>query len=90
MDGEELVELRLRRGFKAKEIAAMLGINDATISRYERGHRPIPKPVEYAVRYLCRETETPGQRLIAAMKEALDYVRDSRDTSGVRDQGNGQ
>lgn len=70
MLGNELVELRLRRGLKAKELAVRLDISPATLSRYERGHRNIPKTVEYAVRYVCEQTA--GERLVSALKEAIN------------------
>ena len=72
MTGEELVALRRRRGAKAYEFAHLLGIGVTTLSRYERGHKPIPKVVDYAARWLALE-ETPGQRLVAALKEALEH-----------------
>ena len=71
MTGEELVALRRKRGVKAYEFARLLGIGVTTLSRYERGHKPIPKTVDYAARWLALE-ETPGQRLVAALKDALD------------------
>jgi transcriptional regulator with XRE-family HTH domain len=71
MTGEELIALRKRRGAKAYEFANLLGIGVTTLSRYERGHKPIPKTVAYAARWLALE-ETPGQRLVAALKDALD------------------
>lgn len=71
MTGEELVALRRRRGAKAYEFARLLGIGVTTLSRYERGHKPIPKTVDYAARWLALE-ETPSQRLVAALREALE------------------
>jgi transcriptional regulator with XRE-family HTH domain len=73
MKGDELRQLRKARGYKAYELASKLDIGLTTLSRYERGHRPVPKPVEYAVRWLCRDPEgdTPGKRLIRALEEAL-------------------
>lgn len=72
MRGEELRQLRVARGLKSKELAMKLDIHEATLSRFEHGHRPIPKTVEYAARYICEETA--GVRLISALKEALDYA----------------
>jgi transcriptional regulator with XRE-family HTH domain len=71
MTGEELVALRRKRGMKAYEFARLLGIGVTTLSRYERGHKPIPRTVNYAARWVALE-ETPGQRLVAALKEALE------------------
>ena len=71
MTGNELVALRRKRGAKAYEFADLLGIGVTTLSRYERGHKPIPKAIAYAASWLALE-ETPGQRLVAALKEALE------------------
>jgi transcriptional regulator with XRE-family HTH domain len=71
MTGEELVALRKRRGAKAYEFAKMLGIGVTTLSRYERGHKHIPPVVAYAAKWLALE-DTPGQRLVAALREALE------------------
>ena len=81
MLGSDLRELRQRKGLRAKELAQMLDINEATLSRYERGHRPIPKTVEYAARYICEETA--GVRLISALQEALDYAAGNTGKAGV-------
>jgi transcriptional regulator with XRE-family HTH domain len=77
MRGAELRDLRQTRGLKAKELARMLEIGDSTISRYERGHSRIPKSVEYATRWLCRDPalETSGERLLKALREALGHAR---------------
>jgi transcriptional regulator with XRE-family HTH domain len=72
MLGSDLRELRQRKGLKAKELAQMLDINEATLSRYERGHRPIPKTVQYASQYLC--SGGAGERLVEALKEALNHA----------------
>lgn len=71
MTGNELAALRRKRGWKAYEFAAMLGVGVATLSRYERGHKPIPKVVAYAARWLAQE-DTPGQRLVSALRDALE------------------
>lgn len=74
MTGEQMRDLRLSVGMMAKELAKMLEISVQTISRYERDKRPIPKHVEYAVRWVCRDT-TPGQKLLIALREALEHAR---------------
>jgi transcriptional regulator with XRE-family HTH domain len=71
MTGTELADLRKRAGFKAYEFAGMLGVGVATLSRYERDHKRIPKTVEYAARWLVAE-DSPGQRLVNALREALE------------------
>lgn len=71
MTGDELVQLRMSRGLKAKEMADLLGVSDATMSRYERGHRPIPKAVGYAAKYLCGDHVSVGERLVQVLREAL-------------------
>lgn len=75
MLGIELVELRKAAEYKAYQLATVLDINPATLSRYERGRAPVPKLVEFAVRYLCEPSLAPNtaeQRLITAIKEVAN------------------
>jgi transcriptional regulator with XRE-family HTH domain len=71
MTGEELAELRRKSGTKAYAFARTLGISPPTLSRYENGHKPIPPAIGYAAKWLALEN-TPGQRLVAALREALE------------------
>lgn len=77
MLGTELRDMRVMAGIKAKDLAMELGIADATLSRYENGHKDIPKLVQLATRYVCEKATdpllTPGERIIEALKEAIDY-----------------
>ena len=71
MTGAELRALRKRRGAKSYEFADLLGIGVTTLSRYERGHKEVPKAIGLAARWLALE-DTPGQRLVTALKQALE------------------
>lgn len=72
MDGPTLKELRQSAGYKGAEISRKLGLCPQTWSRYENGHSPIPKTVEYATRFLCQPrpaTLSAIDRLTSAIKE---------------------
>lgn len=74
MDGATLAALRKEAGLKGYELAQALDISPATLSRYERGHAPVPRMVSLAVRQLCvapRPTHKPEERLIDALKEFI-------------------
>lgn len=74
MQKEELVALRKEAGYKSYQLADAIGICAATLSRYERGHKPIPPLVELSVRYLCEPRlapQTAEQRLVEAIKEVV-------------------
>lgn len=77
MQGEQLRHMRTSAGLKAKDLADALGIADATLSRYENDHKNIPKLVQLAARYVCENAAprapTPGEKIIEALKEAIDY-----------------
>lgn len=77
MQGEDLRHMRITAGIKAKDLAHELGIADATLSRYENGHKDIPKLVQLATRYVCEKATdpvpTPGEKIIEAMLEAIEY-----------------
>lgn len=78
MDGETLRNMRVEAGIKAKELASAMGIADATLSRYENGHKEVPKLVQLAARYLCEKNTTGpsaptlSDLAITAIKEAID------------------
>ena len=77
MRGHELKDMRVRAGFTARTLAEHLQVTPSTLSRYERDKRPIPKVVALAVRQVCEPRMAPksvGERLIEAMKEALDHA----------------
>ena len=72
MMAEEFRALRKAADYKAVDLAEALDLNPATLSRYERGHAPIPRIVELATRYLCErnlEPPSPEERLITAIRE---------------------
>lgn len=72
--------LRKRAGFKAYELARMIGYGSAQWSAYENGRSPIPRAVEYAARWCCQpqmageQAVEPslGDRLIEIIKEAIN------------------
>lgn len=69
---QEFKALRKAIGYKGYQLAEALDISAATVSRYERGHAPIPRVAELAVRYLCEPSVAPPsaeQRLIEAIRE---------------------
>ena len=53
MTGAELAQMRKAAGLKSKELAAKLGINPTTLSRYECGRLEVTPMLEYAARYAC-------------------------------------
>lgn len=72
MDRDELLALRKTAGFNGVQLARALDMHPATLSRYERGHAPIPRLVELSVRYLCEPSLVPksaGERLVEVIKE---------------------
>lgn len=77
MEGADLRQMRVSAGFKSKDLANQLGIAGATLSRYENGHKEIPKLVQYATRYLCEKATdpvaSPGDKIITALVEAIEY-----------------
>jgi len=52
MTGKALRRLRLRAGLKQHELADLMGVTEAAISRWESGDRPIRASVENHVRLL--------------------------------------
>ncbi len=70
MLGWELRALRREAGVTSKDLAAKLGLDPSTLSRYEKGHLVVPKTVEYAALYLCRP-ETNADRLAKALIDVV-------------------
>lgn len=62
MTGRELRDLRLRLEWTQEHMARKLGIARNTLSRYERGARPVPRAVELAAWYLTHTEGEPPQR----------------------------
>ena len=48
MTPEQLTELRIRLGLSQIDFAAKLGYRPETISRFEKGRKPIPPVVHFA------------------------------------------
>lgn len=78
MTGEELRNLRSGAGFKAYEIARLLGYREQRWSRFERGKSPIPPAVEYAARWVCENqiqntdpSKSAVERAMAILIEAF-------------------
>ena len=74
MTGEELVALRKKAGWRAYKLAMAIEVSPAMLSKYERGHAPIPKKVELAARYLCEKTLVPKEPLVERLKAVLGEV----------------
>lgn len=55
MSDRELLRILARMDISQQELARRLDIDPRTVRRYVSGERPIPRPVEYAVRWLARE-----------------------------------
>jgi transcriptional regulator with XRE-family HTH domain len=55
MSDRELLRILGRMEISQLELARRLDIDPRTVRRYVSGERPIPRPVEYAVRWLAQE-----------------------------------
>ena len=55
MEGRELKRERLWMDLKQEDLAKILELTPATISRYENGAQAIPKTIEYSIKYLRQE-----------------------------------
>jgi transcriptional regulator with XRE-family HTH domain len=58
VDGSAFRDLRRGSKLSGRELASLLGVSAETISRYENNHKPIPKTVQLAARYLCEPRTT--------------------------------
>lgn len=80
MKGAELKALRAGAGIKSKDLARALGLHPASLSRYENSEDSVPKAVELGARYLCEPLRlaqiTPAERLVDALREALNEAND--------------
>jgi transcriptional regulator with XRE-family HTH domain len=57
MSDRELLRKIERMGISQQELARKLELDPRTVRRYVSGERPIPRPVEYAVRWLAELAE---------------------------------
>lgn len=55
MQPSDLKSWRTERGLKSEELAAMLGVSRAAVSRWENGRHAIPRAVELALKELERQ-----------------------------------
>lgn len=51
--GRRLAMAREDADITVNEMAERLGLDRRTITSYERGHRPVPRPVLYAYKDIC-------------------------------------
>jgi putative zinc finger/helix-turn-helix YgiT family protein len=79
--GQQLRYLRKHLGFKARELAALLRVDAATISRWEAGERPIGPQSDLLVRlaYFHLLAERGDIKLPDRMVEQLASTRDAQD-----------
>lgn len=57
MTARQLVTARERLGLSQAALAKALDVDVGTVSRWERGLRPIPRVVDLALRYLLAVAE---------------------------------
>ena len=60
MTGGQLQKLLDRAGLSQRGAAKAIGISDRQIRRYVAGEAAVPKVVEYALRWLTRESFEPS------------------------------
>lgn len=61
-DGALLSRYRSEMGMTKAELARKLGVSYRMYCYYESGHTKIDKPLEYAVRFLCENDNTPSEK----------------------------
>ena len=75
LTGAGIKFLRLQLGMKAKDFAAMMGVTDVTVSRWERGATPIGETSDRLVRlYLIQSLEESCNRVLKSSTEAIRAV----------------
>lgn len=74
---EEIRFLRKELGLKAKDLAASLGVNDATVSRWENGKQQIGEGSDRLLRalYLSCAEETQDRRSVLALLQGFPQQR---------------
>lgn len=55
MSGEDFKDCRVRLGLTQAKLAKLLGVNNGSVSRFERGIIPIDVRTEYAMYWLLNE-----------------------------------
>lgn len=66
MTPEELRALLKACGLSQRGAAAALGIDERTMRRYCAGDLPVPRTVDYALRWVAAATGTPSPALHTA------------------------
>jgi DNA-binding transcriptional regulator YiaG len=61
VDGRELKRRRTRLGYSQPQFAAVLGVSEMTVSRWERGVHRIPRAVALLIRQM-KKAEQGGRR----------------------------
>jgi DNA-binding transcriptional regulator YiaG len=74
LTGAEFKFLRKQMGFKQKEFAANLGINEQTVANYEKG-KPIPTRSEFAARMDFLLWITPDDAKAGVMKRVAERIK---------------
>ena len=69
-DGHSVSEIRVQLGIRPEQLADELGCDVATIYRYERGQRPVPRSKQKALTNLVELT---------ALTNLVKFVYDSGD-----------
>lgn len=63
MSGEEVKFLRLEMAMSQKSLADLLGVNDQTVARWEKGHNPIGRTEDATMRMLYMESRDKESKL---------------------------
>lgn len=72
MDPGELQMVREALGLTTRHLAAMLGVRDDTVRKWESGHGPIPHRVREEVEQIEHDTAAAVDELVAALRDARD------------------
>jgi transcriptional regulator with XRE-family HTH domain len=57
MTGKRFKQIRLALGLTQKQLATLLGVWENTVAHWDRGDKPIPGPVELAMKLLLEKKQ---------------------------------
>ena len=57
MTGKRFKQIRLTLGLTQKQLATLLGVWENTVAHWDRGDKPIPGPVELAMKLLLEKKQ---------------------------------